>query len=131
MKVAFITNDGETISRHFGRAQYYLVVEVEDGEVKNREMRDKMGHSQFFAKEESHDHSEMHGMSQASHKKHGQMAQSISDCDILICGGMGMGAYQSMQSFNITPVVTDKLKIDEALQAYLEGNLQDQKDMLH
>jgi hypothetical protein len=36
-----------------------------------------------------------------------------------------------MQSFNITPVVTDKLKIDEALQAYLEGNLQDQKDMLH
>jgi predicted Fe-Mo cluster-binding NifX family protein len=70
-------------------------------------------------------------MSQASHKKHGQMAQSISDCDILICGGMGMGAYQSMQSFNITPVVTDKLKIDEALQAYLEGNLQDQKDMLH
>ncbi len=131
MKIAFITNDGETISRHFGRAQYYLVVEVEDGKEKNREMRDKIGHGQFVGKAETHEHGEMHGMGQASHKKHGQMAQAISDCDALICGGMGMGAYQSMQSFNITPVVTDKMNINESLRAYLDGDLQDQKDMLH
>jgi predicted Fe-Mo cluster-binding NifX family protein len=73
----------------------------------------------------------MHGIGQASHRKHGQMAQAIGDCSVLICGGMGMGAYQSMQSFDITPIVTDQVNIDEALQAYMKGDLKNQKDMLH
>jgi len=131
MKIAFITNDGETISQHFGRAQYYLLVEVEDGEIKNRELRDKLGHVQFITQEEDHEPSEMHGMGQASHRKHGQMAQAIGDCSVLICGGMGMGAYQSMQSFDITPIVTDQVNIEKALQAYMKGDLKNQKDMLH
>lgn len=131
MKIAFITNDGETISRHFGRAQYYLVVELENGEIKNREMRDKLGHVQFINHEDGHDRGEMHGMGEASHRKHSQMAEAISDCSVLICGGMGMGAYQSMQSFDITPIVTVKTEINDALDAYLKGELKDQKDMLH
>jgi predicted Fe-Mo cluster-binding NifX family protein len=131
MKIAFITNDGKTISRHFGRARYYLVLEVEDGKEISREMRDKLGHSQFSAQEETHDHGELHGMGQASHKKHSQMSEAISDCEVLICGGMGMGAYQSMQYFDITPLVTEKVNIDETLKSYLDGDLKDQKDMLH
>ena len=39
MKVAAITDDGKNISLHFGRAQYYLVVTVEDGVIVDRELR--------------------------------------------------------------------------------------------
>jgi predicted Fe-Mo cluster-binding NifX family protein len=131
MKIAFITNDGKTISRHFGRAQYYLVIHAEDGKEVSREMRDKLGHSQFASQHDEHGDGQFHGMSKASHKKHSQMSEVISDCDVLICGGMGMGAYQSMQSFDITPIVTEITHIDEAFQAYLNGELQDRKDMLH
>ena len=130
MKIAFITDDGQTISRHFGRAQYYLVVEVKDGEVVNKEMRDKLGHRQFAAHEQ-HTHGVEHGTDAASHNKHKNMAETISDCDALICGGMGMGAYQSMVSLDITPIVTDQADIEQALQAYLAGDLQDRPDMLH
>jgi len=131
MKIAFITNDGKTISQHFGRASHYLVVEVEDGEVNNRELREKMGHSQFAHGEEHHDHSQGSGMDKASHSKHNLMAKAISDCDVLICGGMGRGAYISMQSFDITPLVTDMVDIEEALQAYIAGDLRDQTEKLH
>lgn len=137
MKIAFITDDGKTISRHFGRARYYLVVDVEDGEVLNREMRDKLGHFQFVNQghhhEEDHDHSHAsgHGMNAGSHRKHSQMAETISDCEALICGGMGMGAYQSMQSLDIKPIVTDKVNIEDALNDYLEGHLEDQTSLLH
>ena len=31
MKIAFVTDDGQSISAHFGRAAYYLVVDVVDG----------------------------------------------------------------------------------------------------
>ncbi len=131
MKIAFITDDEKTISRHFGRAQYYLVVEVEDGKEISRDLRNKLGHGQLIADEGQHKQGEMHGMSEASHSKHSQMAGAISDCDALICGGMGMGAYQSMQSFDITPIVTELSNIEDALQAYLNGNLKDQTEMLH
>ena len=48
-----------------------------------------------------------HGMDAASHDKHLQMADAIADCEALLCRGMGMGAYQSMQTRGIRPVVTD------------------------
>lgn len=132
MKIAFITDDGKTISRHFGRASHYLVIEVTDGEIVGKEMRDKLGHSQFTSKhDDSHSSDEGHGMGAESHKKHGQMAQAISDCETLICGGMGMGAYKSMQSIGITPLVTAYSDIDQALEEYLAGNLRDQTEMLH
>ena len=33
MKLAVITDDGKTISQHFGRAVYYAILAVEDGQV--------------------------------------------------------------------------------------------------
>ncbi len=132
MKIAFITNDGETISRHFGRAPYYQVITVEDGKVTGKEMRDKMGHSHFANQGHQHsDNSKGSGMDAASHQKHNQMAEAISDCDALICGGMGRGAYISMESIGIKPIVTQLSDIEEALQAYLDGELRDQTEMLH
>ena len=137
MKIAVITDDGKTISRHFGRAQYYLVVEIEDGEDINRELRDKLGHFHFVreghkhGEDQGHGEGQGHGLDADSHDKHNRMANAITDCEALICGGMGMGAYRSMQQFDITPIVTNISDIDEALQAYLAGQLEDQTDMLH
>lgn len=131
MKIAFITDDGKTISQHFGRAPYYLVVEVEEGVVLNQEMRDKLGHQQLANEGHRHQEGQGSGMDAASHDKHNRMSQAIQDCEALICGGMGMGAYQSMQAFGITPLVTQIHDIDEALQAYLTGDLQDETERLH
>ncbi len=134
MKVAIITDDGKTISQHFGRAPYYLVVTIENGEVVNKEMREKMGHSHFFAghdSEESHGQGQGHGLDSVSHNKHISMAETIADCKALLCGGMGMGAYESMRRLNIQPVVTDLQDIDEAVQAFIDGKLIDHTELLH
>lgn len=132
MKIAFITDDGEKISRHFGRAPYYLVFEVEDGKVINREMREKLGHQHFAAQGEHHEHENHDGHSgMEAHGKHMSMTEAIQDCEALICGGMGMGAYQSMEALGIKPVVTEKSDIEETLRAYLDGSLKDQTEMLH
>jgi predicted Fe-Mo cluster-binding NifX family protein len=131
MKIAFITDDGKTISQHFGRAPYYLVLEIDQETVVNQEMRDKLGHQQFTDQGHHHSSGEGSGMDSASHDKHNRMSQAIHDCDYLICGGMGMGAYQSMQAFGITPLVTQIQSIEEALQAYLSGDLRDETELLH
>ena len=131
MKIAFITDDGETISQHFGRASHYLVVKVAEGQVIEREMREKLGHKQYAQDSHEPNHISGSGMDSASHKKHQQMSVAISDCDVIICGGMGRGAYQSMQSVGIRPIVTDHMDIDKALQEFLEGNLKDLTEKLH
>lgn len=132
MKIAVITDDGKTISQHFGRAHFYLVLTIEEGRIVNREMRDKMGHTQFSAEthiEESH--SVGHGMDSVSHNKHVSMAETIADCKALLCGGMGMGAYESMRQLNIQPVVTELRDIEAAAHAFIDGKLIDHTELLH
>jgi predicted Fe-Mo cluster-binding NifX family protein len=131
MKIAVITDDGKTISQHFGRAPFYMVLDIEGGQIVKREMRDKMGHNQFSAVGPEEHHHEQHGLDDASHNKHAMMAGSIADCQAVVCGGMGMGAYESMRRMNIQPIVTDLRDIEAAAQAYIDGKLVDHTEKLH
>jgi predicted Fe-Mo cluster-binding NifX family protein len=132
MKIAAITEDGTTISQHFGRAPLYVVATVEDGEVKGKETRDKAGHHSFAG----HPHEdtapgERHGYSAGAQSRHASMMEAISDCQVLIAGGMGWGAYESLTSQGIQPIVTDIKTIDEAIKLYLEGKLINLQQRLH
>jgi predicted Fe-Mo cluster-binding NifX family protein len=108
MKIAVISEDGTTISQHFGRAPLYVVVTVEDGKVVSKETRDKAGHHTFAGGEHLETApGERHGYDAGAQSRHAQMAQSINDCQVLIAGGMGWGAYESFNSRGINTIVTD------------------------
>jgi predicted Fe-Mo cluster-binding NifX family protein len=133
MKIAFATDDGSTISQHFGRAIYYAVLEIEDGRILRRELRDKPNHNHFA----DHSHhaptepTQQHGMDPAAQARHGQMAQSITDCEALICRGMGRGAYESMKEHGIRPLITDIHSVEDAALLYARGELVDHIEKLH
>ena len=131
MKIAVISDDGATISQHFGRAQLYVVLTVEEGRVVERENRSKTGHYTFAATERPLAPGERHGYDAGSHEKHHSMAQTIADCQVLLAGGMGWGAYESMRGYNIEPVVTDIESIDEAVGLYLAGKLRNLMERVH
>lgn len=130
INIAAVTDDGVTISQHFGRAAFYEVLFVENGKVVKRERREKLGHNNF-AQEEHHHSDGGHGLDEHSHSKHISMADAINDCQILLARGMGNGAYQSMLQLNIKPVVTDIKNIDEAVQAFINGSIIDHTEKLH
>jgi len=131
-KIAVITDDGVTISQHFGRAPYYMVVTVENGQITDRELREKLGHGQFMHQPHNpQTHGQGHGQDPASHDKHVQMAHAIADCEAVLCGGMGMGAYNSMRALGIRPVVTSIAAIDDAVLAYVRGKIVDETELLH
>jgi predicted Fe-Mo cluster-binding NifX family protein len=131
MKIAVITDDEKTISQHFGRAPYYLVATIENGQLVARERRDKLGHAHFSNEPHVQQPGEPHGFDPASQDRHARMAVAIKDCEVLLCRGMGAGAYESMKQAGIRPIVTDISGIDEAVQAYLEGKIVDRTDRLH
>ena len=132
MKIAVITEDGTTVSQHFGRAHLYVVATVEDGKVVSKETRDKAGHHTFAGGEHPETApGERHGYDAGAQSRHATMAQAIADCQVLLAGGMGWGAFEGMKSYNIEPVVTDVTNIDEAIGLYLENKLPNLMDRLH
>jgi hypothetical protein len=44
---------------------------------------------------------------------------------------MGWGAYESLTSYNIQPIVTDVENIDEAVQLHLAGKLANLMERVH
>jgi predicted Fe-Mo cluster-binding NifX family protein len=143
VKIAAVTDDGETISQHFGRARYYKVYLIDDGTITGREMRDKAGHHTFgeHGHDHAHDHEHGHGQGRESGQghgfgkgaaqRHGSMIAAIEDCDALLARGMGRGAYIALEEADITPIVTDIPAIEEAVQAYLDGEIIDHTERLH
>lgn len=126
MKIAVVTVDGKTVSQHFGRSPYYAIYTIENNEVVDKKIIERTtGH---FAKNQQHehhdhDHSQGHGFGAGNDKKHDEMAQEINNCQILIAGGMGRGAYQRFFMNGINVVMTDQTDMDEAINLYIKGQL--------
>lgn len=132
IKIAVVTNTGETVSRHFGRARSYLVVTIDGGEVVARELRPKAGHDDFAGRgHETHERGEPRGYGHGAPAKHRAMTESILDCAVLIAGGMGQGAYQAVREAGIEIVMTEERDIETAIGLYLTGNLANVTDRLH
>ena len=134
MKIAAVSEDGVTISKHFGRAPFYVVVTVENWKIISSEKREKIRHNQFGGDHEEHAREadpRGHGFDPDAQNRHARMVVAIADCEVLLARGMGAGAYESMKQANISPVVTDVANIEEAVQAYLAGNLKDHVEKLH
>ncbi|MCB9418728.1 MAG: dinitrogenase iron-molybdenum cofactor biosynthesis protein [Ardenticatenaceae bacterium] len=132
MKIAVITDDGKTISAHFGRAEKCAVIEVEDGNVVGRELRDKPGHA---GGEHDHDHDHEHDHQGGSHH-HGQhrfheKLAVMDDCQVVLCRGMGNPAYEKLVQAGLQPILTDIVDIETAVQAYLAGTIIDNPRRRH
>jgi predicted Fe-Mo cluster-binding NifX family protein len=131
LRIAAVSDDGTHISQHFGRAPYYVVLTLDDGRITSTETRPKAGHQTFAA--QGHPTlapGERHGYDAGSQAKHRTMAETIADCQVLIAGGMGWGAFESLKAYGIEPVVTDVRDIREAALLYAQGNLPNLMDRL-
>jgi predicted DNA-binding protein (UPF0251 family)/predicted Fe-Mo cluster-binding NifX family protein len=133
MKIAVISDDGKTISQHFGMAQLYVVATAEDGKITGMETRSKVGHQNLGGghHEEHLAPGQPHGFDATAQTTHATMAGNINDCQVLIAGGMGQGAYVSLKSFKIEPIITDVKDIKQAVNLYLEGKLPNLRERLH
>ena len=126
-KIAFVSDDGQNISAHFGRAPKVVVVSVEDGREIERELRDKETHGQH---EHGHDHEHEHDHAHHQHDHAGKFAV-MADCQVLIGRGMGSPALAHAEGMGLSVFLVSQATIDEALQAYLAGTLQHDSRRIH
>ncbi|MGA2505402.1 MAG: NifB/NifX family molybdenum-iron cluster-binding protein [Anaerolineales bacterium] len=130
MKIAVVSDDHSTICAHFGRAVYYEVFNISDGKVTGHETLPKASHDRS-ANEPYADPGFAHGQGSAEENLHTRMFAPILDCQVLLAGGMGKGAYNGLKQAGVRPVLTDMRDIEQAVKSYLEGTLTDHPELLH
>jgi predicted Fe-Mo cluster-binding NifX family protein len=132
MKIAVITDDGQTISAHFGRAGKCAVIEVEEGQVLGQELRNMPEHGggghDHNHDDHDHDHGESHHHGQ--HRFHEKLAV-MEDCQVVLCRGMGNPAYEKLVQAGLQPILTDIVDMEMAVQAYLAGTIIDNPRRRH
>jgi len=135
MKIAIVSDDKQTISRHFGRAKNYIIVSIEQKELTEKTTLPKVSICDTDAR---HHHGQDRksdprgsGFGRHSRSKHDQMFKDIKDCDVLVARGMGRGAYQGLEQLGIKPIVTDIVDVDAAVQAILDDTIINHTEELH
>ncbi len=130
MKVAVVTDDGKTISQHFGRAKFYKVYELKDGTIVGSEQRPKAGHHVEGTSHHEHE-AGPHGHHHGDEATHRNMLANVADCEALIARGMGWGAHDAIERAGLRAYITDTADAEEAVKAYAGGRLDNHAERLH
>lgn len=137
MKIAMVTDDGKTVSAHFGRAAYFAVLTLEGGQVRGMEMRPNPGRDRLDM--EAHELRrgspgavpDCHGAGAAGAAAHQAVAEAIRDCEAVLAGGMSWASRECLAANGIRPILTGIADVQEAAQAYAAGVIVDQPEWVH
>ena len=116
MKIAVATIDGISLSQHFGQSRGFVVFDVDGTNVQCREFRTNSDtpHNQGVCHHEDGD--------APAAPTSVSLFELLSDCGVVLCGGMGAGAANSMQANGIKPVMIPGVRsADDAVAVYLSG----------
>jgi len=119
MKIGIASDDQLNIAQHFGRTKGFVIADIEDGTIQKKAYRE----NNFSA----HAQGAVHEHGQHGHS-HTAILEALSDCEVVLARGMGRRIYDDLRSVNIKSMITDKVTVDDALAAYLEGKLIDNPD---
>jgi predicted Fe-Mo cluster-binding NifX family protein len=115
MKIAIASDDKKTISHHFGRALGFAVFNIQNGKVIDRDYRENIGKNS----------------GECGSCDHPAMIKNVKDCEIVISYGMGQRIYDDLVNSNITPIVTEEITVEGALNQFLKKQLANRIDKLH
>lgn len=118
MNIAVASDDGVSISEHFGRSQCFIVFEVEGNEIREQTVRKNAftAHAKGECQGGHHDHSHTHS--------HADIVTALRDCQAVLGHGMEWRAAEEMEKHGIKCfVVEDSCTPSEAVEQYIAGEL--------
>jgi len=100
MRIAIAT-DNNFVSEHFGRCQFYTIVDIKEGKVIEKKVVENPGHQPGL-------------IPQFLHKQ---------GVECIICGGMGTRAKDFFNQFGIKTLVGISGPVDEVIKKFIDGSL--------
>lgn len=100
MRLAVSVDEGK-VSMHFGRCQNYVIFDIENGKIINREVVENPGHQPFFLPKF------------LAEKK----------VKVLITGGIGPRAINLFKELDIKIISNVEGSLDDVIKKYLDGGM--------
>ncbi len=131
IKIAIPTDDGITISRHFGQAKAFLIVTLEEGEITGQELRELPDTGEHHHHHHDHDHHHDHHHGHGGNPAHMAKFEYLRDCQYLIAGGMGQPAFARLQAMGLQVALTDHKQIADLLEEIKTGQVKHNPRRVH
>ncbi len=133
MRIAVATENGRTISAHFGRSPLFAIYDIANGTFTQKELR-KNTFTQHF--KEGHQHGEGHGQGAHHHGEghgdgHRGVAAGLSDCQVVISHGMGRRAVDDLTAAGKEIFVTSETDVQTAVRAWIDKTLTTDERRIH
>jgi predicted Fe-Mo cluster-binding NifX family protein len=119
MKIGIASDDQHQIAGHFGRCKGFVIADVQNNQITSKEYRLNTFSHHSKEGEHQHDHGPIHGHS------HDGILKALADCQVVIARGMGRRIYDDLRGAQIDSVITSEVLVENALEAYLKGLLED------
>src|SRR6056297_1960790 len=102
MKKLALSTDGDQVAQHFGRCEKYTLIEVNDGEIVNKEIVANPGHEP------------------------GVLPKYLNEqgVNVILAGGMGRRAKDLFNQNGIKAIIGVNGLVDDAVKSYLAGELE-------
>ena len=123
MKIAVATNNKKNVAGHVGQCKAFLVYEIKDDKIIKVELRENR-----FTNHWQHNHDLGHrGRHGRGGHGHGRLAEGLKDCNTLIFKSGGWRMIENLKENNIKPIITDERFSDDAVNKYLNGELEEKE----
>lgn len=120
MKIAVATDDFLTVTGHIGRCNGFIVYEVENGNIVNRE---QVENSFTNHRKGEHHHHNGEGEHQHGHS-HSNLVEGLNGCSHLICTAAGWRVVEDLKRNNIEVIFTNEIDADTTALKFAEGKLE-------
>jgi len=125
MKIAVATNDSRRVTGHIGKCRAFMIFEIENGKVLNKELRENT-FTHHKTGEHLHQH---HGEGGGAHS-HSHLIEGLKDCSILISKGGGWRVVEDLKSHNIKTLFSDEDFIEAAVDKFIKGELVNNENLV-
>jgi predicted Fe-Mo cluster-binding NifX family protein len=124
IKIAVPSDDGETMSDHFGRSLGFIVyyVDLSNSKVINKEFRKRKYTEDFHGHHYGyhHEHEDESVTSPEEAKKHIDILNTIKDVDVIITAGMGPRMISAFRSLNKAVIIAYDANPDNLINEYIK-----------
>ena len=125
-KIAFATNDQISVTGHLGRCRSFMVFTVNENKIVEKEARENsFTHHRMHQPEHNHEHHHREG---GGHS-HAGLVEGLKDCSYLISKGGGWRVVEDLKHNNIITIFTDIELIDDAVNEFVKGELENNSDL--
>jgi predicted Fe-Mo cluster-binding NifX family protein len=104
-----IATEGSKVCPHFGHAEIFTMVTVENGQISNIEKKESPGHAPGAL----------------------PLWMKENKVDLVIAAGMGPKAQEHFCEHGIDTLIVESMEIEEALSSYLAGTITPSKGECH